>query len=150
MRVAATCDGGLLLERVGGELGRLGVDVDRRAVGAHGAAVPSTCVREAGALDSACAASAGAHRRGERAVEVDVDALVAGRVGVGEVGGQRLLALGGALDGALEGELRGVEEHGTGSPGRKRGRSVLGPHAAPSLERTPLIGGRAGDLEGPT
>ena len=37
MRVAATCDGRLLVERVGGELGRLGVDVDRRAVGALGA-----------------------------------------------------------------------------------------------------------------
>ena len=33
MRALATGHGGLLLERVGGELGRLVVDVDRVAVG---------------------------------------------------------------------------------------------------------------------
>ena len=60
--------------------------------------------------------SAAAHGRGERAVEVDVDALVAGRVGVGDVRRQRLVALAGARDGALERKLRGVEEHGTESP----------------------------------
>ena len=53
-------------------------------------------------------------RAPERAVEVDVDPLVAGRVRVGEVVGQRRLALGGALDGALERELGGVEQHGDG------------------------------------
>ena len=38
----------------------------------------------------------GAQSRGQRAVEVDVDAPVAGRRRVGDVGGKRLMALGSA------------------------------------------------------
>src|SRR5690349_7060075 len=68
-------DGRLVLERVGGELGRLGVDVDRGAVGAG----------RAGGVDlrgelhgvQRVLGVLGAERRGERAVEVDVHALVA-------------------------------------------------------------------------
>src|SRR3954468_10150417 len=120
-------DGGLLLERVGRELGRLGVDVDRGAVGARGAGRGVLGRAEGEALERGLRLVAGVHRRGERAVEVHVDALVARGVGVREVRRQRLMALAGALDGALEGKLRGVEEHWNGISLERNWRSVRGP-----------------------
>ena len=96
-------DGGLVLERVGGELGRLGVDVDRWSRRRASRRCASTSAAKSTRVAARPPASLGAERRGERAVEVDVHPLVAGGVRVGEVGGQRLLALGGAGDGAPRG-----------------------------------------------
>ena len=92
---------------------------------------PSTCVAKLGVARprarrprSPCAAV-------ERAVEVDVDAAVAGRRRVGDVGGKRLMALCGAGDGALERQLSGIDQHGTEDSWRERG-------GGPSLDLTRL------------
>src|SRR5262245_10340661 len=125
-------DGGLVLEAVGGELGRLGVDVDRRAVRADRAdgAVGLRAEREA--LEPLLGVTA-AERRLQRAVEVHVDPLVAGRLRVGEVVRQRGLALRGACHGLLERKLSGVDQHGRIAPEKGMTR--------PSLDtRAPLRG----------
>src|SRR5215207_250947 len=84
--------GGLVLEAVGGELGRLGVDVDRGAVRADRADRAVGLRAERQRLEALLRLAA-AERRLERAVEVHVDPLVAGRLRVGEVVRQRGLAL---------------------------------------------------------
>src|SRR5919107_3226135 len=94
-------DRGLVLERVGGQTGRLGVDVDRRAVRAKHAGGGVGGDGEAGVLELLAVT----HGRGQGAVEVDVHPAVAGSVRVGEVGGERRLAQRGALDGAFQREL---------------------------------------------
>jgi len=104
----------LVLERVGGELGGLDLGVDGVAVRAGdggGVALRG----EAGAQDGRPPIAAALHRRAQRRVEVDVHALVAGRVRVGEVCGERRLTLGRSAYGALERELGGVEQHWTSS-----------------------------------
>ena len=112
MRARGDLDERLVLEPVLGELGGLGVDVDAVAVGAHrrGASV----VARSRALEP-CSRVPPAHRRLQRRVEVDVLALVAGRVGVRDVGRERGCWRSAApRDGALEGELGGVEQFHSG------------------------------------
>ena len=76
---------------------------------------------------------AAGHRRGEGAVEVDLEALVARGVRVCDVRRQRLMALAGALDGALEGKLCDIEQHWDGSPWEEGG--------GPSVDlMSPLLG----------
>src|SRR5690349_20574750 len=114
-RVAGLGDGhgGLLLERVGGHLGGLVLDVDRVAVGLRGSDGRVGLRGEGGPLDGALGVR-GAERRGQRTVEVHVDAPVAGRARVGDVRRERLLALRGAGDAALERQLGGIDQHGDG------------------------------------
>jgi hypothetical protein len=85
-------DGGLLVERVGGELGRFGVDVDRVAVGLRGPDALIDPRRERGALHGVLGIGR-AERGVQGAVKVHVDPLVAGRRRVGDVGGERIMAL---------------------------------------------------------
>src|SRR4051812_8479868 len=107
-------DSGLVLEAVGGELRRLGVDVDGRPVRADRADGAVGLRAERQRLE-ALLRLVRAERRLQRAVEVHVDSLVAGRLRVGEVVRQRGLALRGACHGLLEGKLCGVDQHGTES-----------------------------------
>src|SRR6185503_17656960 len=114
----------LLLEGVLGELGRLGFDVDRGAVGPGRAGRGVLGRGEGEARERRTRVVATADGRRERRVEVHIDPLVAGGVGVRQVRRQRLVALAGALDGALEGKLRGVEEHWDGISLERRWWSV--------------------------
>src|SRR4051812_30758651 len=147
-RVAGLGDGhgGLLLERVGGHLGRLVLDVDRVAVGLRRADGLIGLRREARGAEGALGVR-GAHRRGQRTVEVHVDALVAGRARVGDVRSERLLTLCGAGDAALERQLGGIDQHGTEWLLKEgKGRPVREPDCVPSLGRTLPIGPGPGDL----
>ena len=113
LRVAATWTAAWCSSALAGELGglRVGVDAWSRRRAARRCA--SRSAAKPVALDGARAVAAASARPSAR-VEVDVHPLVAGRVRVGEVAGQRRLAQGGARDGALERELGGVEQHGDG------------------------------------
>ena len=111
MRALATWTSASYSRPLRGLGGGLDVDVDGRAVGAdRGGGV--TLGGERGALEGGPARR---HGVAQGRVEVDVDALVAGGVDVGEVLRDRLLASGGAHDGLLESGLSGVVDfHGTG------------------------------------
>ena len=123
-------DEGLVLEAVLRHVRGLDVDVDSVAVGADRLRVDLG--RELRGLHRL--ARALAHGAGERAVEVDIHAAVAGGVRVREVGRDRGLALSRAGDRALESELGGVYE------GHREGRITKS--GRPSVDSmTPIHGG---------
>ena len=137
MRACGDLDGGLLLERVGGELGRLGVDVDRGAVGAHGAGEASLAGEKARPRARRARSSPLPMARREGAVEVDVARAGSRACSRSRGWPPAPLALRGALDGALEGKLRGVEEHWDGISLERELEVRPWTYAAPSV-RQPL------------
>ena len=153
MRVLADRHERLVLEAVLRQLGAdSGVDVDAAAVGAHGRTGRAAGRRRGRDVSSV----ARAHRARERRVEVDVLALVAGRVDVREVVRRSAVWRSEEPRGRPRGELGGVEQvHGRRRGGDRASLALVGdprPWASLRMSAGPAVGLRAlaaGSASGP-